>query len=288
MNRRRVLVLGAILGAVAVTIVFGVRGPREPAYQGKALSRLLEDVASSKSDLDAGESAATGIRQLGTNCIPVLLTLLQQREHPLTTKTKWLIERYGPDWVRFSDPGEQRVRGMYGFVVLGPLARSATPALSNLVQQPDIAWQVAWALGALGEGGVEALVLTLTNSHKRVRLASICALGHWRTNTVAANALTRLLEDKDYEIRAATAEAVGHLDEAAPVVVPALVKGMADTNADFRSRCAWSLGWIGPQAREAVPALLAAPTNNDGHFAASVRYALFHICSNSVGRTESK
>ncbi len=71
-------------------------------------------------------------------------------------------------------------------------------------------------------------------------------------------ALVAALDDRDPEVRAAAAWALGALGGAAEPAVPGLAGSLRDEQEAVRTAAAQALGALGPRARSAAPALFAA------------------------------
>lgn len=104
----------------------------------------------------------------------------------------------------------------------------------------------------------QALLAVLSTEREADVHATIAdALGLLGPNALpAAPALVRLLGDEHEIVRARAATALGGIGTASPLVVPALIKALGDPDHDVRASAAAALGQVGPAAAEAVPALV--------------------------------
>jgi HEAT repeat protein len=171
-------------------------------------------------------------------------------------------------------------------------AMAARPDVAGLVKalgypDPDIQWQAADALGALGPAATEALAAAIGSRNRDIRIGAIEALAA-RKNTGALPLLIDTLSDRGSEIRWAAALALGSAGDAR--AIPPLVGVLRDPDKYVRLGAAHalqSLGWVpgGPEewglyllgmtnwpalermGRTAIPALEHALTDRD----ASVR-----------------
>ena len=89
--------------------------------------------------------------------------------------------------------------------------------------------------------------------------------------------LRRALKDKDFEIRAYAATALGQIGPKAGSSAPALVEALKDPQAQVRSCAAQSLGKLGRAAAIARPALQAALKDQSEHVRQVARDALKRI-----------
>lgn len=104
----------------------------------------------------------------------------------------------------------------------------------------------------------QALLAVLSTEREADVHATIAdALGLLGPNALpAAPALVRLLGDEHEIVRARAATALGGIGTASPLTVPALIKALGDPDHDVRASAAAALGQVGPPAAEAVPALV--------------------------------
>lgn len=103
----------------------------------------------------------------------------------------------------------------------------------------------------------KALLAVLSTEREADVHATIAdALGLLGPNALpAAPALVRLLGDEHEIVRARAATALGGIGTASPLVVPALIRALGDPDHDVRASAAAALGQVGPAAAEAVPSL---------------------------------
>src|SRR4051794_8609569 len=101
MKRRTSIVVGTFLLAGIVLAIWATRGPREPVYEGRALSDWMNHhVASSAAVPPYGsagwQKADQALRAIGTNAIPFLLENIQQKDMPSwVRKLAEFAGRYG-------------------------------------------------------------------------------------------------------------------------------------------------------------------------------------------------
>src|SRR5262245_36323578 len=116
--------------------------------------------------------------------------------------------------------------------------------------------------GRMSREGREAM-----NRSCAVWLIAVVLLAGWRTGPVLAQTppepgekaktlaeLIKELRDKDPEVRAMAALAIGEQDRPARAAVRPLIRALKDPDRFVRWSAACSLGKIGPAARAAVPA----------------------------------
>ena len=109
------------------------------------------------------------------------------------------------------------------------LGEPATPALVELLQDPDPAFRALAARTFWGMGA--------------------------RAGSAAVPPLADALGDADVSVRVGAAMALDNMGPLAAPAVPALVRALRDPDAKVRPWAARALGSIGPAAEAAVPAL---------------------------------
>ena len=257
MNQRYRTVLFVLLAGVILAFTFYALRPREPVYQGRRLSAWLRDMGlyPAKYRHDAEEA----VRQIGTNSLPTLLKLLAAKDSFLKKLTLASLAKMHP-LIRVDWPSAQdlHVRAMLAFHVLGPEAKAAIPALTDLLKHPETAPSAARALMSIGPDAVLPLVRALTNENRIVRRTAAFGLGQIRSaETAVTLALVKSLKDADARVRHAAAESLRRTNEP-DLVIPALLETLNDADSDVRREAMLSLAIFGSQAKEAVPALSQA------------------------------
>ncbi len=153
-------------------VVFGlvdrqVLRTREPAYHGRSLSDWLHD---GYAPGRVNPEIETAIRQIGTNGLPKLLALAKAKDSAFKRTLLTLLRRQSWIVIRIWLEEEHHGMAMAGFLVLGPTARPAVPALIHLLKEGgdfDAQSCAAFCLGAIGpaaEEAVPALAQCLSNS----------------------------------------------------------------------------------------------------------------------------
>ncbi len=202
----------------------------EPRYLEKSLSAWIPLARLQGELLRPGDKrAAEAVRQIGTNGIP------------------WLLQ-----WLGSDEPATTRF-GIEGFCLLGPIAKPAMPELLKMAYNWNhSAWSNAIpALASLadsnGDGYAIPYLLALSSNQaapaavRQQSISSIWQAGYWNLGTNAGWALTAFigcLQDRDWRVAAAAADALGHYHYCFEpnVVIPALMGCLVSrTNALARS-----------------------------------------------------
>lgn len=132
-----VLLLVAVIGG----FIWLMMPPKEPTYQGKALSWWLsrfEDSGASiydQKDPKAME-CRDAVQHMGTNAIPNLLRILRAKDSAFKMAVVDLVERQDYIHVPFTSVEEQKRKAQLGFYLLGELASNAVPALVDIYTHP--------------------------------------------------------------------------------------------------------------------------------------------------------
>lgn len=240
LKKYRLALIGALLAVpVLVGVIYwNIAVPQGPMVDGKSLNFWLDEYSDTLitggggGALERHEKSEAAIRKLGTNAIPQLLHMLQERDGKVTTKLLELLGKqrlirisYKPAWVR-------NYEAELGFRSLGADAKPAVPALLDIYERGSYSSAqrgAALALSNIGpaaSAAIPSLLRGTTNSDAGVRLGAVIALGSIRSEP--------------------------------ETVIPALIRCVNDTSASVRMVAARSLGNYGPEARQAVPALVNA------------------------------
>lgn len=227
------VVLVVLVSVIACQMLQGSR-ERQPVYGGKALTLWLRTYdPSSPFGRHSPEWNATddAVRHMGTNCIPILLRMIRQKDSPpelwlvaFARKHTLLTKR-----IHFVPAAVRNVEASRAFIVLGAMAKDAVPALvkmndENISAESQCAIEdaLAW-IGPAAKPAIPLTVRASTNANPRVRASALWALG---------------------EIHAEP-----------ELCVPCLVQALNDSDDWARLSAAHALGMFGPDAKPAVPAL---------------------------------
>ncbi len=233
MRRRTkiMLVLGAMVLLALGWVVF--KPDKEPEYKGKKLSQwamqLIGDpiTGSNAPSETAYEEAGLAIRGIGTNAVPHLVKWISYENPTWRTKLTETLNNFfrttGLSWkIPYNPVSEdlkvRRRKAVIAFQILGPVAESAIPALSQAlynVKEDDLerALSLGTALAQLGPRHCVFLCAALTNQTFVVRSAAVKVLSLRRDTNYAAAvpALVACLSDRDCRFDAIRALGVQHL-----------------------------------------------------------------------------
>lgn len=259
MSKAVKLVLSVLLVSIAGMVVWRMQRSyeREPVYQGKRLSVWLRDSSGT------GE-LTNAVRQIGTNGIPTLLTMLCKKDSPTFSRLidlwdRYIVKvRYLPALVRYPDwylhqAHHMNDSALSGFKILGADAKQALPGIVDIYEQhhsrflPDNA-----SIPLIAVGPATAIPLFLRDagsSNKVVRLNAVMALCHVDSEPeLVVPQLAKLLSDSDINIRFVAVRGLQHLGTKAQQTVPALVLSLGDPSSGVRVAATNALKQIDPEA----------------------------------------
>ncbi len=240
-----------VITSITVTMIY----PGEPRYQGKLLSEWLKQyqsisettppITSNEMDrrlamqkrLAMQNQAEEAVRHIGVKALPTLLKW---------ANTTNAIGREEPSVFGYT-------LGRIGFLVLGPIAKSAVPTLTEI----------------------------LTNEDFNLRGDALLDLGEIGTN--AADALPAVIEhlknDQVYFIRDWAAAVIGDIGTNDPErIVPVLIESLNATNdSAMHANSLESLAKFGEQAKAAIPFIVPYLKDANSEVSTAAAYALRQI-----------
>lgn len=250
--RHRIVLFAVLLGGLILggLWVFGP-DPTDPLYQGRPLSQWLlafpltpgssgPDQLRAQLELQQADAA---VHAVGTNALPVLLSMLVAQDAPWRAKLYRELQYRLPGRFYSRLAVEKNSLAVRYFGILGPDGRYAVPGLVNLYARSapgsPARENVLAALAELGPQAVAAVpvlasaVAAKTNSEGQV--LAILALSRLGTNAdPAAPELIAALQNQHYVIRAAAAACLGGFrGDVGRQVLPAL-RHLRDTSPTNR------------------------------------------------------
>ena len=278
-SRQRLLswsVLLVLFVALVVAVVFvHLIGSRpEPSYQEKSLSEWLDDLDNSPTSV-AYSNAVLAIRHLGTNAVPFLVDDLNASDSGLRVDVQMFMARHGLGPPVGGADG-RKGDALLGIKVLGPVARSAIPALAwQLTHQPasssDGTYIFAEALSDIGPAAISVLEAASTNGNRLAREDAVQVLMDMGdTNVISA--LLAMRKSADPGERMTAVSGLPKFPLHAAVIVPALMDSLDDPDSLVSRTAAKSLAKMGAAARPALPKLKKLLFSGDDKiFSAAVR-----------------
>lgn len=263
-RKQRLWPVLVLVGAGVLVLVLFIRrsNPHWPTYEGKSAKEWSLQALISP-DAAARAKGAEALRGMGSNAVPELAMLLEQRDSAVQTGL-WKFGAKLPRVLRVGllrnfkppDAGTTRRAAAHGLALLGPDARAALPALGRVLQSGDIEllFDAGGALANLGVDALPILINTLAHTNPTVHVCALRALAANGTNAQAALPLfMKDLRDPNPSIRAAAAEALTALGK---IALPPMLAAVEGETGPTRRLAAQVLGQISPPRPVAVPILL--------------------------------
>jgi HEAT repeat protein len=254
----------SVIGLLIIAwIVAAISGAREPEYDGKKLTQWLEELRrpSSPSPL-ARTNAMIAIRQMGTNAVPYMVTMLRAKDSRLKAKCVDLLSRLRWVNIQFRDDYLRREDALRGLGVLGPDARAAIPDVAKLLDDRRHAQMAAYTLHQIGTEAAPVLVQALNSTNTWARSQAAGFLGA-SGDAASVPSLIAALKDSDFITKSRAAHALSRFPEQAEVIVPALIGCLDDPYDTFRMNAARALGSFGEKAKPAFPNLMKMVTSTN-------------------------
>jgi hypothetical protein len=216
MRKRSYVTMTITLVVLAAVSMWQALQEREPVYRGKRLSVWLNAYqlhglagVETWQVRMAQQDAEEAVRHTGTNALPVLLRMLRAKDPAWKMALLNLAARQHAIKVTFKPAEEHNYQACCAFGVLGTKARSAVPALVDIINQQLSSHSQGYALaalasiGPLSEEAIPFLSDWATNADSRRRLYAVNALSgmHAEPSRVLA-VLKRAMQDPSPEVRA--------------------------------------------------------------------------------------
>jgi hypothetical protein len=267
MRKRFHLLICVLLVAMVGLLLRSLAGPSEPVYEGKSLSRWIENhVPTSSADPPFNSpgfrKADEALRRIGTKGIPTLLGMIRAHDTPLKLEVLKVARKQSLIRVRHRYAHQRNEEAEYAFQILGTNAAAAVPGLIQIYQQ------------------------RISPSSQR---CAAMALGHIRS--AARAALPVLLKDFGHtngEVRFYAVSAVCAIGGEPEMLVPSFTSALKDSKPEVRWNASAGLSNLGRRANSAVPELLAALNDpaTQGYKGLKEQFetALWRIAPEKVGK----
>jgi hypothetical protein len=272
---KRVLLVTLSL-CVLATAVWQLRRTADPVYQGKTLTAWLRDLE--QWDGDTNDAAFVAFRDMRTNAIPILLETLETGGSRWKTQTLRFNQRQSIVRLPNGEPWHETTAASWALYAMGTNARSALPALTNLLFHSNSVIASAVALAGIGSAAVPSLLAALTNENDRIRHSACLGLGWEREDlNLVIPALLNCLHDTNDFVRLWAVHSLGHLHAQPEVVVTTLLKNYEGANPTMRGSLLISLGLFGTNANSAIPLVIEALKDDNESVRSSAAFALRQI-----------
>jgi len=274
-----------LLGA-SVLILIGCASwfalsPREPVYEGKALSYWLDEI-NRTGKTDKNEPAMKAARAMGTNSLPFLLSYIEHKESPIKVYLAKMAQKHPSMRSQFLELDPLLAPSLRMVLEIGPEAKPLIPDFLKLLEDKELSWRGETGLWAIGPEANPALEQACRNTNAVVRVKAAVVLARiraqerigdvivgdgwaqgWNMSTISGRrlfdlgsafteqvfgALKRNLKHRDPAVRRATAEATKNAGRHAKEITPALVQALSDEDPSVRAAAAESLKGSDPEA----------------------------------------
>lgn len=233
---------------------------RQPKIEGESLGDWVGHIFHGSET-----KSRMAVQAMGTNAVPFFLDLLRKQRSPVKSRIDQVTAYWGiPPLESDVDIKIAHSAGAVGFLFLGPVGRSAAPAVAELLLRPDTQGYAAMALSAMEPDGIVELLRALTNGSPEVRRIVGLRLGglldpalpaqDWSfeyrepaptigpdsdivnlTSTRVVPALIAALHDPDPHVRWAIVHSLRRLGLRRETVVEEVRRLLEDENPDVRS-----------------------------------------------------
>jgi len=261
--------------AVLLVILAGVIGwrglrEREPVYQGRSLSKWLEDYTPLPGVFGLGDSTIlligagggvqsyhndstkvdAAVRQIGTNALPTLFRMLRAKDSALRLMLVRFAQQHTHTGTKLSHTRDGR---LYYRTVRRGIGINPTPS-ETLNFRAVAAFR---ALGSDASNAVPELIEMYKQTPGSGPWGPGAALG--AIGPAAAEAIPSLLlnvGNTNAGAREIAIKALGDIHSQSPLVVPVLIAALHDPASEVQRQASLALGRYGEKAKAAVPALL--------------------------------
>ncbi len=296
---RKTLLPVALIVAVCLTLLLLWRSHQQPRFQGKTAAQWFQEFRAAEAQqrvqviqvspgvmrvvqparLQGPEAsaAADGLRGLGTNALPYLVTLLRRRDSwgerfypPVYFKTPINIRKLLPQ----PPPTRDEIRRQAALAIAA-LGSKGAPAAQDLLETlkycgPVSEYNILRTLSRLeyNRERADEIVLFLTQHGPQTR-AIRAASELWLVSPVTGRCLLQILSQTNAAsitnrvYRTLCVRHLAYFGKYASMVVPGLAAALQDPDREVRRTAAQVLEEFGPTAAPALPALEQALKSDD-------------------------
>lgn len=287
---------------IGLNFLLIARGARE---QRRTVNRLLPQLGRGWGSPEEF-AAARALKQLGTNALPQLVSIIRKRDSKLESTLRKLLGdklalRFG-----FEQHQGERAQAVTAIWALGEVATPAIPALTRWVYEGRNTADATGALLGIGPNAVCSLTNIVTSPYVGVRIVVADELANYHFNynakrlelperseqfilaaQIVVPLLVRFTDDSEPTVRAIAARGLGTFHHYAlledppkyfPIILPALIKLLKDTHIETRRAAVTSLAALKADAKPAIAPLLEyINQNQDLNDRTAAMLAVWHI-----------
>lgn len=281
-GKRLYIIVGVCLACsvIALNYLLIARGTRE---QRKTVNRLLSQLGRGWGSPEEFE-AVRAFRQLGTNALPQLVSIIRKRDSNLGPTFRRLFGDKLALKLGFEERRGERAQAVTAVWALGEIAAPAIPALSSCVYAGCNTDDATEALLGIGSKAVCRLTNIVSSPSAGVRIAVVDELARYHFNynakrlelpegseqfiqssKIVVPLLVRFTDDSEPAIRAIAARGLGDFHhhsllggspDYSRIILPVLTKLLKDPKIEPRREAVNSLAGLKDDAKPAIPALL--------------------------------
>lgn len=271
--------------------------PREPTYEGKSLGTWIEPFCQqTKAGIDAPgglvnfeklQPSRRAVAAMGTNALPFLIARLNHHESPIHRKLRLILKNQKFITYQLNAPQVEYIRAIRALANLGPIAQPAVPALTAHFRDPLLVPHASYALIAIGEEGVKALMRERTNLSPMLRMQMDGGLlaygmnGEYQTNQAVmralATGLSGVVADQSALMRSAAINRLSTMGSMASNSVPILITVLEEQNPLLQPMVIHTLASIREPVELVIPALTNQLVSRDFASRATAAAALHWI-----------
>ena len=169
MNRAKLILIGLALLVVAGFFVWQSCHTPDPVVRGKRLSMWLMVLSKDHEGTAPYDAAVEAIREVGTNGLPLMVSMLQTEDSVLRQSAARLLRNQNVIHPKWTMEWDVRLTALRGLKLLGPEAESATPRLGELMCVTNFTMEATLALLQMGRSALAEFDRALTNQEPMVR-----------------------------------------------------------------------------------------------------------------------
>jgi len=286
MRRRRVLLMLAGVALLAGVVLCWPRGRTDPIYEGKRLSRWIEEQLQSGNSPDKEAAARKAVRSVGTNSLPYLMSEFTRPQSKWRSMLKRRANSAPGIGLRLLDDRDRAFIGTIGLYHLGPDAAPALPTLAEFLGDLERGNFAAMAMCGAGDLALPYLLKAITVTNTAVVENAFRGLQGLANETETTGpALVPFLQHTNCRVRINTAAVLstrGLLDDR---TVPTLARGLSDPDPAVRFDSVHFLMGMRERAKPAVPELLRLMKDSDPYIAKAASNVVAQIDPSALPRS---
>src|SRR6266540_572373 len=282
MRRRRILLMLAAVLGVGIVLCWP-RGRTDPIYEGKRLSRWIEEALQSGNAPDEQAAARKAVRSVGTNSLPYLMSEFTRPQSKWRSLLKRRANSMPGIGLRLLDDRDRVCIATTGLYLLGPDAAPALPTLAEYLGDPGRGYFAAMAMCGAGDVALPYLLKAITETNTAVVQEAFRGLQCLANETESTGpALVPFLQHTNCRVRinaAAILSTRGLLDDR---TVPTLVRGLSDADAAVQFDSVQFLFAMRERAKPVVPELLRLMKDSDSIIAKAASNVVAQILPSAL------